>query len=155
MNNALLKLAIVTTISSIGLFAADNSLGTWKRNVAKSQSPNANPLTSQTLVREAVPGGVKITSTGVRKDGTKSNMTYTVKYDGKFVSVPAGATYDSIAVKQVDANTFTSETKKTGSKYHMKARTVISADGKTMTLTQKGTGADGKPSNSVIVHEKQ
>jgi len=47
------------------------------------------------------------------------------------------------------------ETKKTGGKYHSKGRTVISKDGKTMTLTTKGTNAEGKPTRATIVSEKQ
>ena len=72
-------------ISAIGLFGADNSLGTWKRNVAKSKyTPTpANPITSLTMVREASEGGVKSTGTGQRKDGTAINSVYTAKYDGK------------------------------------------------------------------------
>jgi len=49
-------------------------------------------------------------------------------------------------VKQVDADTFTGERSKKGGKYHATVRTVVSRDGKTMTRTVKGTGADGKAS---------
>jgi hypothetical protein len=42
-----------------------------------------------------------------------------------------------------------------GGKYKSTARTVISADGKTMTTTSKGTGADGKAFSSVAVFDKQ
>ena len=156
MRTSVAKLIVGVVIPAIGLFAADNSLGTWKRNIEKSKSntPVANPYKSQTTVREAVDGGVKVTSVGERKDGTPTNSTYTVKYDGK--PVPAsGSSFDTIAVKQVDANTFTSETKKTGEKYHSKGKTVISKDGKTMTLTQKGTDAEGKPMSFTVVYDKQ
>jgi hypothetical protein len=39
----------------------------------------------------------------------------------------------------------TTEQKKTGGKYHTTGRTVISKDGKTLTITNKGTDAEGKP----------
>jgi hypothetical protein len=143
-------------ITAIGMFGSDNSLGTWKRNVDKGQStpPNTNPITSMTMVREASDGGVKVNSTGQRKDGTAITSSYTAKYDGKEYPV-TGAPWDSISIKQIDANTFATETKKTGGKYHAAGRTVISKDGKTMTLNNKGTDAEGKPVTNKIVYEKQ
>ena len=57
---------------AIGLSAADSSIGTWKRNVEKSKyTPAArNPIKSQIMVREAVDGGVKVTTRAQRADGT-------------------------------------------------------------------------------------
>jgi ABC-type xylose transport system substrate-binding protein len=156
MRNIVAKLVIGVAITTIGMYGADNSIGTWKRNVAKSKStpPATNPITSLTIVYEAVDGGVKTTVTGQRKDGTAINSTSTVKYDGKEYPV-TGAPWDTISVKQIDANTFTSEVKKTGGKYHSKGRMVISKDGKTMTLTTKGTNEEGKPSSGKFIYEKQ
>jgi len=151
-------LVLVLAVSSIGLLAADNSIGTWKRNVEKSKyTPMPkNTYTSQTTVREAVDGGVKVTSKGQRADGTAADNSYTAKYDGKPVHVSGtGVQFDTLMLKQVDANTFTVETIKTGGKYHTTGRLVISKDGKTMTNTSKGTDADGKPLSFTIVHEKQ
>ena len=156
MRSVLVKVFIGLAITSIGMFGADNSIGTWKRNIAKSKTtpPVANPIKSLTLVYEAIDGGVKLTATGERQDGTKINGSYTVKYDGKEYPV-TGATWDTTSVKQIDANTFTFENKKTGGKYHVTGRTVISKDGKTMTTTTKGTNAEGQPSSATIIYEKQ
>ena len=156
MRKIIVMLIAGLAISAIGLFGADNSLGTWKRNVAKSKyTPTpANPITSLTMVREASEGGVKSTATGQRKDGAAVNSTYTAKYDGKEYPV-TDAPWDTISIKQIDANTLTTETKKTGGKYHATGRITISKDGKTMTFTNKGTDADGKPAKNKIVYEKQ
>ena len=61
MPTKLSKLTLVVAVSTIGIFAADNSLGTWKRDVAKTKvTPTpVSPVKSQTIVREAVNGGVK------------------------------------------------------------------------------------------------
>jgi hypothetical protein len=81
---------------------------------------------------------------------------YTVKYDGTESPVTgSGSSFDTISVKQIDANTFAGETKKSGGKYHATGRTVISKDGKTMTLTNKGTDAYGKPMSFTVVSDKQ
>src|SRR5262249_13037083 len=106
------------------------------------------------MVRVASDGGVKSTSTGQRKDGTAINSSYTAKYDGKEYPV-TDAPWDTISIKQMDANTLTTEQKKSGGKYHTTGRTVISKDGKTLTITNKGTDAEGKPITNRIVYEKQ
>ncbi len=87
-------------------------------------------------------------------DGSSINSGYTSKYDGS-PSAMEGTIWDTISVKQVDADTFTNESKKGGGSYHTIAQVKISADGKTMTVTSKGTNAEGKPLNSTFVYEKQ
>ena len=152
-SRSLLVLAI-TTVAALG---ADNSLGTWKLNIAKSKyTPAPMPVKSLTSVREAAPGGVKVTATGERSDGTAINSSYTAKYDGSASAVTGtGTPYDSISIKQVNANTLTYEGKHTNGKYHAAGRTVISSDGKTMTTTAKGTDASGAPMTLMLVYDKQ
>jgi hypothetical protein len=107
-------------------------------------------------VRAAVPGGVKVSIAGERADGTRIKATYTAKYDGSPAAVTgSGAPYDSIAIKQVDANTFTYEAKQSNGKYQASGRIVVSSDGKTMTTTAKGTNGEGQPSDLTLVYEKQ
>jgi hypothetical protein len=146
----------VVAMAAIAL-GADNTLGTWKYNTAKSKpAPGQSPVKNLTLVREASGGGVKQTAKGERADGTKIDDSYTAKYDGEEVMLSgSGVAWDMTGIKQVNANTITEERSKMGGKYKTTARTVISADGKTMTTTSKGTGADGKPFTSVAVFDKQ
>jgi hypothetical protein len=145
----------VLAVMAVALFAADNAAGTWKLNAAKSKFMGSVVVKSQTDVREATPdGGMKVTRTGQLADGTALKGSYTYKYDGK--EYPAtGLAFDVLAVKRVDANKTTFEVKRTGGKYHVTGQTVISADGKTMTQTAKGTDADGKPISSTVVFDKQ
>jgi len=138
-------------------FGADNTLGTWKYNTAKSTGvAGVSPITNLTLTREAIDGGVKTTGKGERADGTKIDTVTTAKYDGKPVTVTGtGLAYDTVATKQVNANTVTEERTKQGTKYRATARRVVSADGKTMTVTMKGNDADGKPISSTVVWDRQ
>ncbi len=138
-------------------FGADNTLGTWKRDAAKSKpAPGTSPITNLTVMREAADGGVKITANGERADGSKIDTVTIAKYDGKEVAVTGtGLTWDTVAIKQVNANTLTEERSKKGGKYHATVRTVVSKDGKMMTVTAKGTGADGKAFTTVNVFDKQ
>jgi hypothetical protein len=157
MRRILSQALVVLVIASMAAWGADNSIGTWKVNIEKSKyTPAPLPVKSLTSVRDAVPGGVKVTNSGERTDGTTINASYTAKYDGSPTAVTgSGAPYDSIAVKQVDANTFTYEAKQTNGKYHASGRTVISRDGKTMTTTAKGADANGAPMALTLVYEKQ
>jgi hypothetical protein len=151
----LLMGAAIAVVSAGGALADDNSVGTWKLNMNKSKfDPAPGPVRSLTSTREASDGGIKVTTTGERADGTPINASYAVKYDGVESSV-TGAPYDTIAIKQVDANTFTVILKNSTNKYRATGRTVISDDGKTLTTTNKGTDADGKPFTNVMVYDKQ
>ena len=156
MRTILTKALIALAITSLAAFGADNTVGTWKLDVAKSKyTPAPMPIKSLTITREASDGGVKQTTAGERADGTAINASYTAKYDGKDVQVTGNAPYNTIAVKQVNANTFTDERKNTGGPYKATGRTVISNGGKTMTTTAKGTNADGKAFTQNYVFDKQ
>ncbi len=154
----ILSVALIAfAITSTAAMAADKSTGTWKANIEKTQyTPAPWPVKSVTSVREAVPGGIKVTNTGERTDGTPINATYTAMYDGSPATVSgSGAPYDTVSIKQVSASTFTYDAKKTGGKYHGHGKLVISPDGNTMTLTASGTDADGKPMKVTLVYDKQ
>jgi len=154
MRNILPKLFIGAAITSVALFGGDNSIGTWKRNTEKSTSSTPNTVKNLTMVIESSKNGAKFTATGERTDGTAIHGGGTVQYDGK--DYPAtGAPWDTIAMNQVDSNTFTSTSTRRGGKYHVTSHTVISADGQTMTTTSKGVNDDGKPVESTVVYDKQ
>jgi hypothetical protein len=135
---------------------ADNSIGTWKYNTAKSkQNPGLAPITNLISTYEAIDGGVRITIKGERADGLKIDNVTVVKYDGKEFPVKGtGVAWDTVAYKQVDANTVTIERSKKGGKYHAAVRDVVSADGKTLIQSAKGTGADGKAFTTVGVWDR-
>jgi hypothetical protein len=153
MRHIVTKLFVGTAIAAMMAFGADNSLGTWKLNLEKS-SITSGPAPVLTLKREAVEGGVRTTATVGRGNGDPITSSSIAKYDGKDYFVP-NAPWDTISTEQVDANTFTATTKKTGGKYSSTSRTVISKDGKTMTTTSSGTNNEGKPFNNTAVFDKQ
>jgi hypothetical protein len=156
MRTILTRALVALAITTVAAFGADNTLGTWKLNVEKSKyTPAPMPIKSLTVTKEASDGGVKQTTNGERADGTAINSSYTAKYDGKDVQVSGNAQYDTIAIKQVNANTLTDERKNTGGAYKATSRTVVSNGGKTMTTNAKGTNADGKEFTQVFVFDKQ
>lgn len=154
MRHTLMQLFVGIALTAVGAFAADNSLGTWKLNMEKSKFSPSTPVKSLNTTREESDGGVKVTTTGERADGTPINASYTAKYDGAECPV-TGAPYDTISMKQVNANRFTTVQKMKNGKYSVTGTTVVSKDGKTMTGTVKGTNADGQPYRATMVWEKQ
>src|SRR4051794_28171936 len=153
----ILRTAMALAVIAAGAFCADNTLGTWKLNPEKSKPPaGQSRITSLAVVRETSGGGVKVTATGEREDKSKIDVSYTAKYDGKEVTVSgSGLPYDTIAIKQVDANTLTDVRSKNGGKYKGTGQWAVKNGGRTATLTTKGTGADGKAFSGVTVYEKQ
>lgn len=156
MQTLFCKTLLTIALSTITAFAADNTIGQWKLNVDKSSyTPAPMPVKSLTITREAVDGGVKVTTAGEQTSGTQINASYTAKYDGSDVQVTGNSPYDTIALKQVNTNTLTDTRKKTGGPYQATSRIVVSNGGKTMTVTTKGTNADGKEFTAVYVFDKQ
>jgi len=152
-----LRMVVALAAVATAAFCADNTLGTWKLNPEKSQAPAGLPkITSLMVVRTAAGDAVKVTVKGEREDKSKVDVSYTAKYDGKEVTLSgSGLPYDTLAIKQLNANTLTDVRTKKGGPYKGTGRFEVSPDGKTATLTTKGTGADGKPFASKTVYEKQ
>ena len=154
----LVTLGVVVAFASavaVTLSAQTGSvIGTWKMNVAKSTySPGPAPK-SRTLVFAAAGQGVKYSVEGVDADGSKVASAYTANYDGTDVPITGVATADTTSVKRINATTV-EETRKKGGKVVETLTRVVSADGKSMTTTQKGTNAQGRAINNVTVWEKQ
>lgn len=155
MQRTAAQLVVGMVITAIGMLGADSSIGTWKVDPARAKSTATNKLKSRTDVYEATPdGGIKVTRTEARADGTIYNVSYTCKYDGKKCPVTGGQ-FDTISVKRVAANTTSYVAAKTGGKYHFTGTNVISKDGKTLTQNSKGTDATGKPVVVTYVFDKQ
>jgi hypothetical protein len=137
------------------VFAADNNVGTWKLNLAKSKySPGPAPK-SQTLKIEAWgEDGVKYTADGVGADGKPTHAEFQAKYDGKDYAFKGNPDADTLAYKRIDANTLEATLKMKG-KPTITAKAMVSKDGKTRTVTQMGKNAQGQSIDITSVYEKQ
>jgi len=150
-----LVVLVAADVAQLSAQGKDPRIGTWKLNVAKSKYDPGPAPQSQTLKVDAVGKGEKITSETVTADGKKVTVTYTANFDGKDYPLTGSALgADKVSLKRIDARTTERIDKKDG-KPVVTIRRVVSADGKTMTATVKGTNAEGKPINNVAVFEKQ
>ena len=137
------------------VIAADNNVGTWQLNLAKSKySPGPAPK-SQTLKIEAWgDDGVRYAADGVGVDGKPTHTEFQAKYDGKDYPFKGNPDADRLSYKRIDANTLEATTTLKGKNTTM-VKVVVSADGKTRTVTQTGTNAQGQALNITSVYERQ
>lgn len=135
-------------------FAADDlNMGTWKLNEAKSKISAGSPKNS-TVVYAAAGDSIKVTVDGTDPDGKPLHNEWTGKFDGKEYPLTGDTNADMRSYKRVNAHTLTITNKKDG-KVTTTGRIVISADGKTRTLTASGTDAKGVKTSMTAVYDKQ
>src|ERR1051325_7028700 len=107
---------LVLAVSSISLRAQqDPFVGTWKQNVTKSTyNPGPPPPQGNMHKIEAVPNGVKVTTTGtVNAQGQASTNSWTATYDGKDSPMKdTSGTYDAISLKKTGPRSFEAQSKK-------------------------------------------
>jgi hypothetical protein len=107
-----------------------------------------------TVVYEADGDNVKGTIDGVDGMGMPTHNEWTGKFDGKDYPVTGDPTSDTRAIKQIDTHNYELTVKK-GGKVTMSGKAMISADGKTRTVTVSGTNAAGKKVEGTSVYDKQ
>ena len=148
-----LGVVLGASLGRVSAQASDPRSGTWKLNLAKSKYDPGPAPQSNTMKIEASSNGEKATTEGVNAAGTATGTQYTAQYDGKDHPMTGSQNADTVALKRIDARTL-ERTDKKGEVVATSTR-VVSEDGKTMTVTTKGTNAQGQAVNNVMVWEKQ
>ena len=133
-------------------FASPN-MGTWKLNEAKSKFAPGAPK-NHTVVYEAAGDNVKVTVDGVDGEGKPTHNEWTGKFDGKDYPLTGDPTADTRSYKKIDDHTTELTNKKAG-KVVATGKIVISADGKSRTVTVSGTDPKGNNFSSTAVYDKQ
>ena len=133
---------------------SDPFLGTWMLNVAKSRYDPGPPPKAQTVTYEAAGESVKVTARTTDASGTTITTTYTAGYDGQDYPVTGSPDFDAISQKRVNANTI-DFTRKRSKKTVQTGTNVLSADGRTRTITLTGLDSLGRRVNSVIVYDRK
>ncbi|MDQ2937467.1 MAG: hypothetical protein M3R67_08145 [Acidobacteriota bacterium] len=148
----LLTLAALFVGATVCL-AANPHMGTWKLNEAKSKF-RAGATKNNTVVYEDAGDSVKVTVDGVDGDGNPIHSEWTGKFDGKFYSVTGDPASDMRSYRKVNNHTLSLTGKKNG-KVTLTGRIVVSANGRTRTVTTTGTDAKGKRFSNRAVYDKQ
>jgi hypothetical protein len=148
----LLTLAVVFAGATV-CFADDPQMGTWKLNEAKSKfSPGATK--NHTVVYEPAGDSVKVIVDGTDGAGNPTHSEWTGKFDGKYYPVTGDLTSDERSYRKVGARTLTLTARKDG-KVTLTGRIVVSANGRTRTVTTSGTDSSGKRISNRAVYDKQ
>jgi hypothetical protein len=134
-------------------FAADVNVGTWKVNVAKSKNLPSDDK-STTIAIAAAGDSMKVTVDGIDANGKPWHDEWTGKFDGKDYPVTGDPETDTFAYKPINDHNLALTAKK-GGKIVETDRIVYSADGKTRTVTETRTNANGTKTKGTIVYDKQ
>jgi hypothetical protein len=154
MNARAIVLTLVLCFVGVAVcFADDANMGTWKLNEAKSKLGPGAPK-NNTVVYAAAGYNVKVTVDGTDSDGKPTHNEWTGKFDGKDYPVTGDPNSDARSYEKIDDRTLGLTVKK-GGNTTTTGRIVVSADGKSRTVTTSGTDATGKKISSTAVYDKQ
>jgi len=146
--------ALVTIFATALVVLADNpNMGTWKLNEAKSKFTQRSAR-NHTVVYEPAGDSVKVIVDGVDADGNPTHNEWTGKFDGKYYPVTGDPTSETRAYRQINNRTL-SLTGKKGGKVTITGRIAVSRDGRTRTVTTRGTDPTGKRYTTTAVYDKQ
>ena len=137
------------------LWAGDPLLGTWNLSLDKS-SYGALPWPKSITRIFTVPreDEIQFAVHEVSADGRTVHINWVGKYNGKDYPASGATNYDSAAVKRLgDASL--EWTFKKGGKLYVSATSVVSRDGKTLTMLWKGKNPAGEELVVLHVYSKQ
>jgi hypothetical protein len=146
-------IAIAALTASLSAFAADPFVGTWKPNVEKWKlSPGAPERRKSEVITFESAGKDKYRLTTTTLDGKATDIApETLIVDGKEQKDDNGVT---AKFQRIDSSHVRMTLKST--KGTAVIDWVASPDGKTLTVTRKGTGAtSGRPLDEFLVYDKQ
>lgn len=147
-----MSIAVVCVAFGVCLGQGSN-MGTWKLNEAKSKFPAGAPK-NNTVVYESAGGNVKVTVDGVDAQGKATHNEWTGKFDGKDYPLKGDPQSNTRSYKTINDHTTELTNKKDG-KVTATGRIEISSDGKSRTVTVKGTDGQGTPVTYSAVYDKQ
>ena len=148
--------ALILTLSGIHSLSqtTDPIVGTWVLNITKSKYAPGPAPKSETRTYIVAGPDIKATSKGIDSDGKSTTAEWTINYDGKDRPQTGNPDADTLSLKRIDPST-TEFTQKKGGRVVITGTRTISKDGKTMTITTKGTNAKGQTINDVEVFDKR
>jgi hypothetical protein len=150
---AIVMTVVLGFVGAALCLAADGFMGTWKLNEAKSKLAPGMPKNS-TVVYSAMGDNMMVTIDGTDAAGKPMHNEWMGKFDGKDYPVTGDSSSDARSVKKIDDHTLEFAVKK-GEKVLFTGRIVLSADGKTRTVTTEGTDSTGKKTTATAVYDKQ
>lgn len=132
---------------------ANPLMGTWKLNEAKS-SIETGTSKNNTVVYSAMGDQVKIVVDGTDTKGKPSHHEWVGKFDGKFYRVKGDSMSDMRAYKKINDRTLDFTVKHHGA-VTVTGHIMVSADGKSRTVTTRRVDVNGRRFASKAVYDKK
>jgi hypothetical protein len=157
--SAVLRVVLLILLAGFGsvAFAQGKArIGTWELNLEQSTfSPGPAPRQQTLTFQEKGPQWIALVQ-GIDASGkpiSPDTVNLMINFDGRDHSTPT-ADYETTAWKRVDDGKYVVTRKKAG-KVVMTSTNVLSADGKTMTITTIGRNAAGQPVHNIRVYDRR
>jgi hypothetical protein len=159
MRKASFAAAVILTLVAASASAQskdDPSIGTWKLNVAKSKFTPGPPIKADTRSYDVQDGWLIVTTETTQASGEKTGVRFAAKFDGRdYPQIGRFApTVTLITYEPVDQLTLKYTQRDTSGKIVSTNTRTVSADGKTMTIEQRSTDANGRPVVNVELFER-
>lgn len=148
-----LTLALCIAMATMCFASDDAQMGTWKLNEAKSKFSSGATRYS-IVVFQAAGDEVTVSVGGTDRDGKPTHNEWRGKFNGKDYAVTGNPNEDMRSYTKIDDHTLGFNTKK-GGEITVSGRMVVSANGKSRTVTTSGTDPEGKKLKSIAVYDKQ
>jgi hypothetical protein len=157
------QICLFTAVMLLPLFGAQDNpaVGNWKLNVAKSKFSPGTPPKSATLVIGAQGDSFKTSLQEIEGDDSHVGYDYTATFDDDKDYPLSGSSLperlggaETVALRRDGPRAYAGKFKKSG-KIVMTNRTVVSKDGKSLTVIANGADAKGQPIALTTVWDKQ
>ena len=132
----------------------DPRTGTWRLNVGKSVYKPGPPPRSVALRIEPSGQGEHVRSEVIDAAGARTVTEYVAPYDGGDYPLKGSPVANTVSLKRIDAYTTERFDKKDGH-VMLVYRRVVSADGRTMTISINGVNARRQQISNTLIFEKQ
>jgi len=152
VNFCLLQLLLVTGTTGVAR-GADPVLGTWVLDTQHSKySPGPAPRSETRTYTESA-RGIVVKVTTVDAKGKTETREYPTNFDGKDYVQPGFSPGDTISLTRT-SEYHASAVLKHADKVMANVERFISEDGETMTITFKGSGANGDEVNNISIYNR-
>jgi hypothetical protein len=145
---------LATALPRIAVAQSNPWIGTWKANLAKSTFSPGPPPRSITVTFQAEGQGLRLSFDIIDAQGKPAKGVFMLFDDGKSYPVAGVPAFDAYSYERINNSTYEVTRTKAG-KVVQTLTDVVSADGKTMTLTATGVNANGQQINDIEVYDKQ
>ena len=153
------KLMLILAVFGLaGSLLAQEQMGTWKLNYAKSKLPPGMSTAKESIIvfRESDPNTIEATSTDIQKDGSVVTAKWTTPKSGGIQSYQQGGPEKGTTIHAVvvDPSTIYNVYMQNGKQVFL-MKVTYGKDFKTFTGTAKVTDPQGKTFDGMWIFEKQ